>query len=86
MAGTPVRRRRREQREARERGNRAGRLRAQAERARAASSRALDQSDSMLRRGLASEARNAATVAGINADRAQELERSAREQEKHNSA
>src|SRR5215471_11967935 len=144
VAGTPVRRRRREQREARERGNRrfddlareavleraeeigasaaarevgispgtirtwrkrradaapvrvpdsaqpddlrttpAGRLRAQAERARAASSRALDQSDSMLRRGLASEARNAATVAGINADRAQELERAAREQEKH---
>jgi hypothetical protein len=37
----------------------------------------------MLRRGLASEARNAATVAGINADRAQELERAAREQEKH---
>jgi hypothetical protein len=61
----------------------AGRLRAQAERARAASSRALDQSDSMLRRGLASEARNAATVAGINADRAQELEAAAREQEKH---
>src|SRR5262249_31368731 len=61
----------------------AGRLRTQAERARAASSRALDQSDSMLRRGLASEARNAATVAGINADRAQELERAAREQEKH---
>jgi hypothetical protein len=37
----------------------------------------------MLRRGLASEARNAATVAGINADRAQELERAARESEKH---
>jgi hypothetical protein len=37
----------------------------------------------MLRRGLASEARNAATVAGINADRAQELEAAAREQEKH---
>jgi hypothetical protein len=37
----------------------------------------------MLRRGLASEARNAATVAGVSADRAQELERSAREQEKH---
>jgi hypothetical protein len=143
MAGTPIRRARREQREARERGNRrfddlareavleraeevgptvaarevgispgtirtwrkrradtkpvpipvaqpddlpttpAVRLRAQAERARAASSRALDQSDSMLRRGLATEARNASVVAGVNADRAQELERTAREQEKH---
>jgi hypothetical protein len=66
-----------------ERGTRAERLRAAADQARAASSRALDQSDAMLRRGLASEARNAATVAGINADRAQELEASAREEELH---
>jgi hypothetical protein len=43
----------------------------------------MDQSDNMLRRGAASEARNAATVAGINADRAKELEMAAREQEKH---
>jgi hypothetical protein len=40
----------------------------------------------MLRRGLASEARNAATVAGVSADRAQELEAAARTQEKHERA
>jgi hypothetical protein len=131
MAGTPVRRRRREQREARERGNRrfddlareavleraeeigasaaarevgispgtirtwrkrradakpatiadpvraavddvlttpAGRFRAQAERARSASSRALDQSDSGLSRGLArgpSESSKSADTADV---------------------
>jgi hypothetical protein len=43
----------------------------------------MDQADNMVRRGLGSEARNAATVAGISADRAQELERASREHEKH---
>ena len=37
----------------------------------------------MLARGLASESRNAAVVAGVHADRAVELEASAREQEAH---
>ena len=45
--------------------------------------RALDQADSLLARGLASEARNGAVLAGTWADRAAQLEAEAREQEAH---
>jgi hypothetical protein len=62
---------------------RAERLRVAADKARAASSKALDQADAMLDRGLASESRNAAVVAGVHADRAAELEAAAREEEEH---
>jgi len=64
-------------------GSRAERLRAAADKARAASSRALDQADSLLARGLASEARNASVVSGVHAERAQELESAARIEEAH---
>jgi transposase-like protein len=63
--------------------SRAEQLRAAADKARDASSRALDQADSMLQRGLASEARNAAVVSGTHADRASQLESAAREEEAH---
>lgn len=58
-------------------------LRARAEKAREASSRALDQADALLARGLASEARNASVVCGVHGDRARELEEAARAEESH---
>jgi hypothetical protein len=64
-------------------GTRAERLRAAAEKARQASSRALESADSLLARSLASEARNASVVCGVHADRARELEESARLEEAH---
>lgn len=61
-------------------------LRAQADKERVAMSRALDQADRLLAKGLASEARNASVVAGVRADRARELEESARAEELHEAA
>jgi hypothetical protein len=64
-------------------GSRAEGLRVLADRAREASSRALESADGMLARGLASEARNASVVSGVHAERAAELEASARLEEAH---
>ncbi len=63
--------------------SRVERLRAAADRARAASSRALDAADALLAKSMASEARNASVVAGVWADRARELEEAARLEELH---
>jgi len=64
-------------------GSRAERLRAEAEKARRSSARALDQADSLLTRGLASDARNASVAVGVFAERARELEEAARAEELH---
>jgi len=61
-------------------------LRAAADRERVAMSSALVQADKLLARGMASEARNASVVAGVRADRARELEDSARVAELHEAA
>jgi transposase-like protein len=59
------------------------RRRQEAEQARLASIKAFDTASGLLDRGLASESRNAATVAGIWAERAEALERAARAEEEH---